>query len=160
MDQWLYSISDYCFDDLTNYKQNCYSSIVDGIVFASDVKRCTLSYFASVSSSETMDRWGWQYGIKRLGMVYWTQHARVNQIEFATRSRWTSKNDIHCIADVRQTAIQNAVTVESMVWNVLSLALNYSGVCEIRQLSEAFYFGPAINHLIIILNKRVCLIWH
>jgi hypothetical protein len=31
-------------------------SIVDGIVFASDVKRCTLSYFASVSSSETMDR--------------------------------------------------------------------------------------------------------
>jgi hypothetical protein len=44
------------FDDLTNYRQNCSSSIVDGIVFASDVKRCTLSYFASVSSSETMDR--------------------------------------------------------------------------------------------------------
>jgi hypothetical protein len=39
---------DKCFEDLTNYKQNCYSSIVDGIVFASDVKRCTLSYFASV----------------------------------------------------------------------------------------------------------------
>jgi hypothetical protein len=56
MDQWLYSISDHCFDDLTNYRQNCYSSIVDDIVFASDVKRCTLSYFASVSSSETMDR--------------------------------------------------------------------------------------------------------
>ena len=37
-------------------RTNCYSSIVDGIVFASDVKRCTLSYFASVSSSETMDR--------------------------------------------------------------------------------------------------------
>jgi hypothetical protein len=51
-----HSISDHCFDDLTNYRQNCYSSIVDGIVFASDVKRCTLSYFASVSSSETMDR--------------------------------------------------------------------------------------------------------
>jgi hypothetical protein len=47
MDQWLYSISDHCFDDLTNYRQNCYSSIVDGIVFASDVKRCTLSYFAN-----------------------------------------------------------------------------------------------------------------
>jgi hypothetical protein len=31
MDQWLYSISDHCFDDLTNYRQNCYSSIVDGI---------------------------------------------------------------------------------------------------------------------------------
>ena len=92
--QWLYSISDHCFDDLTNYRQNCYSSIVDGIVFASDVKRCTLSYFASVSWSETMDRWGWQYGSKRLGMVYWTQHVRANQIEFATRSRWTSKNDI------------------------------------------------------------------
>jgi hypothetical protein len=55
---WLYSISDHCFDDLTNYRQNCYSSIVDGIVFASDVKCCTLSYFASVSSSKTMDRWG------------------------------------------------------------------------------------------------------
>jgi hypothetical protein len=41
-----------------------------------------------------MDRWGWQYGSKRLGMVYWTQHMRANQIEFATRSRWTSKNDI------------------------------------------------------------------
>jgi hypothetical protein len=54
--QWLYYISDHCFEDLTNYRQNCYSSIVDGIVFASDVKRCTLSYFASVSSSETMDR--------------------------------------------------------------------------------------------------------
>ena len=67
MDQWLYSISDHCFEDLTNYKQNCYSSIVDGIVFASDVKRCTLSYFASVSSSETMDRWGWQYGSKDWG---------------------------------------------------------------------------------------------
>jgi hypothetical protein len=39
--------------------RNCYSSIVDGVVFASDAKRCTLSYFASVSSSETMDRWGW-----------------------------------------------------------------------------------------------------
>jgi hypothetical protein len=38
MDQWLYSISDHCFDDHTNYRQNCYSSIVDGIVFASDVK--------------------------------------------------------------------------------------------------------------------------
>jgi hypothetical protein len=70
MDQWLYSISDHCFDDLTNYRKNCHSSIVNGIVFASDVKRCTLSYFASVSSSETMDRWGWQYGNKRLGMVY------------------------------------------------------------------------------------------
>ena len=68
-------------DDLTNYRQNCYSSIVDGIVFASDVKRCTLSYFASVLSSETMDRSGWQYGSKRLGMVYWTQHVRTNQIE-------------------------------------------------------------------------------
>jgi hypothetical protein len=56
MDQWLYFISDHCFDDLTNYRQNCYYSIVDGIVFASDVKRCTLSYFASVSLSETMDR--------------------------------------------------------------------------------------------------------
>jgi hypothetical protein len=33
MDQWLYSISDHCFNDLTNYRQNCYSSIVDGIVF-------------------------------------------------------------------------------------------------------------------------------
>ena len=32
MDQWLYSISDHCFDDHTNYRQNCYSSIVDGIV--------------------------------------------------------------------------------------------------------------------------------
>jgi hypothetical protein len=27
MDQWLYSISDHCFDDLTNYRQNCYSSM-------------------------------------------------------------------------------------------------------------------------------------
>jgi hypothetical protein len=212
MDQWLYSISDHCFDDLTNYRQNCYSLIVDGIIFPSDVKRCTLSYFASVSSSETMDRLGWQYGSKRLGMVYLTQHVRANQIEFATRSRWTSKNDIlqmvivfcfvqnfffgqhenyniycYCRAkrefffqnstlgymtntlnhiyfyflhqhqniffsnignkniflekknitpptppppcklngrSLRQTAIQNAVTVESMVWNVLSLALN------------------------------------
>ena len=94
MDQWLYSISDHCFDDLTNYRQNCYSLIVDVIVFVSDVKRCTLSYFASVSSSETMDRWVWQYGSKRLRMVYWTQHVRANQIECATRSRWTSKNDI------------------------------------------------------------------
>jgi hypothetical protein len=32
------------------------------------------------------------------------------------------------IADVRQTAIQNAVTLESMVWNVLSLALNAEGI--------------------------------
>jgi hypothetical protein len=32
------------------------------------------------------------------------------------------------IADVRQTAIQNAVTVENMVWNVLSLALNAEGI--------------------------------
>jgi hypothetical protein len=56
--------------------------------------RTVLSYFASVSSSETMDRWGWQYGSKRLGMIYWTQHVRANQIEFATRSRWTSKNDV------------------------------------------------------------------
>ena len=32
------------------------------------------------------------------------------------------------IADVRQTAIQNAVTVESMFWNVLSLALNAEGI--------------------------------
>ena len=79
---------------LLNYRQNCYSSIVDGIVFASDVKCCTLSYFASISSSETMDRWGWHYGSKRLGIVYWTQHVRANQIEFATHSRWTSKNDI------------------------------------------------------------------
>ena len=94
MDQWLYSISDHCFDDLTNYRQNCYSSIVDGIIFASDVKRCTLSYFASFSSSETTDRWGWQYGSKRLGMVYWTQHVRANQIEFATCSSWTSKHDV------------------------------------------------------------------
>jgi hypothetical protein len=31
-------------------------------------------------------------------------------------------------ADVRQTAIQNAVTVEIMVWNVLSLALNAEGI--------------------------------
>jgi hypothetical protein len=46
------------------------------------------------SSSETMDRWGWHYGSNRLGVVYWTQHVRANQIEFATRSRWTSKNDI------------------------------------------------------------------
>ena len=87
MDQWLYSISDHCFDDPTNYRQNCYSLIVDGIVFASDVKRCTLSYY-------TMDRRGWQYGSKRLGMVYWTHNVGANQIEFATRSRWTSKNDI------------------------------------------------------------------
>jgi hypothetical protein len=29
---------------------------------------------------------------------------------------------------LRQTAIQNAVTVESMVWNVLSLALNAEGI--------------------------------
>jgi hypothetical protein len=54
MDQWLYSISDHCFDDLTNYRQNCYSSIVDGIVFASDVKRCTFSYFASVSMNAAL----------------------------------------------------------------------------------------------------------
>jgi hypothetical protein len=32
------------------------------------------------------------------------------------------------VADVRQTAIQNAVTVENMVWNVLSLALNAEGI--------------------------------
>jgi hypothetical protein len=36
---------------LTDEKQNGHL-----IVLASDVKRCTLSYFASVSSSETMDR--------------------------------------------------------------------------------------------------------
>jgi hypothetical protein len=41
-----------------------------------------------------MDRWGWKHGSKRLGMVYWRQHVRANQIEFATCSRWTSKNDI------------------------------------------------------------------
>jgi hypothetical protein len=57
-DKVIHSHLYHCFDDLTNYRQNCYSSIVDAIVFASDVKRCTLSYFASVSSSETMDRRG------------------------------------------------------------------------------------------------------
>jgi hypothetical protein len=53
---------------------------VDGIIFASDVKRCTLSYFASVSSSETMDRWGWQYRSKRLGMVYWSWSSHANML--------------------------------------------------------------------------------
>jgi predicted amino acid-binding ACT domain protein len=45
------------------------------------------------------------------------------------------------IADVRQTTIQNAVTVESMVWNVLSLALNaeriHVATCLHRLTSEA-----------------------
>ena len=36
------------------------------------------------------------------------------------------------IADVRQTAIQNAVTLESMVWNVLSLALNADPASTLR----------------------------
>jgi hypothetical protein len=38
MNKWLYSISDHCFDDLTNYRQNCYSSIVDGI--ESCIRQC------------------------------------------------------------------------------------------------------------------------
>jgi hypothetical protein len=27
-DRWLYSISDHCFNDLTNYRQDCYSSSI------------------------------------------------------------------------------------------------------------------------------------
>jgi hypothetical protein len=41
-----------------------------------------------------------------------------------TSFRNFARDTMPYIADVRQTAIQNAVTVESMVWNVLSLALN------------------------------------
>jgi hypothetical protein len=62
MDQWLYSISDHCFDDLTNYRQNCYSSIVDGIVkrqnipdhafYSNSALNRSLSYICNISFLE------------------------------------------------------------------------------------------------------------
>ena len=63
MDQWLYSISDHCFDDLTNYRQNCYSSIVDGIIFASDfhilrVLHQVKQWIGEADNMEAKD-WGW-----------------------------------------------------------------------------------------------------
>jgi hypothetical protein len=39
MDQWLYSISDHCIDNLTNYRQNCYSSIVEAYRILTDEKQ-------------------------------------------------------------------------------------------------------------------------
>ena len=162
MDQWLYSISDHCFDDLTNYRQNCYSSIVDGIIFASDVKRCTLSYFASVSSSETMDRWGWQYGSKRLGMVYWTQHVRVNQIEIATRSRWTSKTDI-----LQMSGTDHLTWKGGGVWFFVSFRIIFSDNTRVRififfvaQSANFFFQNSILGNMTKILNHIYFLFLH
>ena len=116
MDQWLYSISDHCIDDLTNYRQNCHSSIVDGIVFASDVKRCALSYFASVSSSEADNMeakdWGWSIEHNMCVPIRSSLPPAPDELLKTIYCRCKTNCD------------QNAVTVESMVWNVLSLALN------------------------------------